>query len=62
MSDPDLQQWVKGLLRFETGIKAYVMKELGIPTNLFELIRYQRSNPNFYVISGLKQTLSYLKP
>lgn len=47
MSDPDLQQWVKGLLRFETGIKAYVMKELGIPTNLFELIRYQRSNPNF---------------
>ncbi|RNA82132.1 hypothetical protein EDM35_15205, partial [Staphylococcus aureus] len=32
----------KGLLRFETGIKAYVMKELGIPTNLFQLIRYQR--------------------
>lgn len=47
MSDPDLQSWTSGLLRFETGIKAYVMKELGIPTNLFQLIRYQRSNPNF---------------
>lgn len=47
MSDPDLQNWAKGLLRFETGIKAYVMKELSIPTNLFELIRYQRANPNF---------------
>lgn len=47
MSDPDLQLWAKGLLRFETGIKAYVMKELGIPTNLFQLIRYQRQNPTF---------------
>ena len=47
MSDPDLQTWTSGLLRFETGIKAYVMKELDIPTNLFQLIRYQRSNPNF---------------
>lgn len=47
MSDPDLQSWTSGLLRFETGIKAYVMKELDIPTNLFQLIRYQRSNPNF---------------
>ncbi|MGL2990441.1 phage/plasmid replication protein, II/X family [Acinetobacter nosocomialis] len=47
MSDPDLLAFTKGLLRFETGIKAYVMKELGIPTNLFQLIRYQRSNPNF---------------
>ena len=47
MSDPDLITWTSGLLRFETGIKAYVMKELDIPTNLFQLIRYQRSNPNF---------------
>ncbi|MEN8281561.1 phage/plasmid replication protein, II/X family [Acinetobacter gerneri] len=47
MLDPELQAHVKGLLRFETGIKAYVMKELNIPTNLFQLIRYQRLNPNF---------------
>ncbi|MDH0694533.1 phage/plasmid replication protein, II/X family, partial [Acinetobacter pittii] len=47
MSDPELQAWTKGLLRFETGIKRYVLKELGIPTNLFQLIRYQRENPTF---------------
>jgi II/X family phage/plasmid replication protein len=47
MSDPALQLWTKGLLRFETGIKRYVLKELGLPTNLFQLIRYQRENPNF---------------
>lgn len=47
MSDPALQQWIVGLLRFETGIKRYVLKELGLPTNLFQLIRYQRSNPKF---------------
>ena len=47
MSDPKLQAWVKGLLRFETGVKAYAMKKMGIPTNLFELIRYQIKNPNF---------------
>lgn len=47
MSDPALQAFSDGLLRFETGIKAYVMKELDIPTNLFQLIRYQRTNPNF---------------
>lgn len=46
MSDPELQAFARGLLRFETGIKAYVMKELDIPTNLFQLIRYQKSNPN----------------
>lgn len=47
MSDPALQEWTKGLLRFETGCKKYVLKELGLPTNLFQLIRYQRENPNF---------------
>lgn len=47
MSDPDLQQFATGLLRFETGVKAYVLRELNIPTNLFQLIRYQRLNPFF---------------
>src|SRR5690606_24435791 len=47
MSDSDLQEYAKGLLRFETGIKAYALRELNIPTNLFQLIRYQRENPYF---------------
>lgn len=47
MSCPKLQKWATGLLRFESGVKAYVMKEKGIPTNVFELIRYQRENPKF---------------
>lgn len=47
MSDPELQEFAKGLLRFETGIKAYALRELNIPTNLFQLIRYQRENPYF---------------
>lgn len=47
MSDQSLHDFTKGLLRFETGVKAYALKEKGIPTNLFQLIRYQRKNPNF---------------
>ena len=47
MSNPDLQKFAIGLLRFETGIKSYAMKEQNIPTNLFQLIRYQRLNPTF---------------
>ncbi|HFG4505300.1 TPA: phage/plasmid replication protein, II/X family [Acinetobacter baumannii] len=47
MSDPELQQFTKGLLRFETGVKAYALREMNIPTNLFQLIRYQRQNPFF---------------
>lgn len=54
MSCPELQKWATGLLRFETGITAYVMKEQGIPTNLFELIRYQRANPTFLQDQWLK--------
>lgn len=47
MSDPRLQAWVKGLLRIETGMKRAWFQKLGIPTNLFELIKYQESNPDF---------------
>ncbi|RZG66673.1 DNA replication protein [Acinetobacter wuhouensis] len=54
MSCPELQKWATGLLRFETGITAYVMKEQGIPTNLFELIRYQRANPTLLQDQWLK--------
>jgi II/X family phage/plasmid replication protein len=47
MSDQALHDFTKGLLRFETGVKAYALKEKGIPTKLFQLIRYQQKNPNF---------------
>ena len=47
MSCPKLQAWTKGLLRFETGIKYAVMQRDGIPTNLWDLIQYQRQNPDF---------------
>lgn len=46
MSDPRLQAWVKGLLRIETGMKRAWLQKLGIPTNLFELIKYQELNPD----------------
>lgn len=61
MSDPELQEWAKGLLRFETGIKRYVLKELGLPTNLFQLIRYQRQNPNFLKDLWLKANAEIFK-
>ncbi|EXF55656.1 DNA replication protein [Acinetobacter radioresistens] len=47
MEDPRLQEWVRGLLRIETGMKKAWLTKLGIPTNLFELIKYQELNPNF---------------
>ena len=47
MSDPELQRFAKGLLRLETGVKAFALRKFNIPTNLFQLIRYQRENPNF---------------
>ncbi|MBJ9909398.1 phage/plasmid replication protein, II/X family [Acinetobacter bereziniae] len=47
MEDPRLQDWVKGLLRIETGMKKAWLQKLSIPTNLFELIKFQELNPNF---------------
>lgn len=47
MSNPKLMDYVQGLLRLEVGIKAYTLKQMGIPTNLFQLIKYQRKNPDF---------------
>lgn len=47
MSDPKLIDYVQGLLRLEVGVKAYTLKKQGIPTNLFQLIKYQRKNPDF---------------
>ncbi|MDV7606495.1 phage/plasmid replication protein, II/X family [Acinetobacter baumannii] len=61
MSDPELQKFAKGLLRFETGVKAYALRELDIPTNLFQLIRYQRQHPNFLRDLWVKANSSILK-
>ncbi|MFW2015487.1 phage/plasmid replication protein, II/X family [Acinetobacter bereziniae] len=47
MEDPRLQDWVKGLLRIETGMKKAWLQKLSIPTNLFQLIKFQELNPNF---------------
>lgn len=47
MSDPNLQKFASGLLRFETSIKAFALREHNIPTNVWQLIRYQNQNPHF---------------
>lgn len=47
MSDPRLQEWVRGLLRIETGMKKAWFEKAGIPTKLIDLIKYQESNPDF---------------
>lgn len=61
MSDPELQNFAKGLLRFETGVKAYALRELDIPTNLWQLIRYQRQHPNFLRDLWVKANASIFK-
>lgn len=46
MSNADLINWTVGLLRFESRLKKRWLERNGIPTNLFELINFQRSNPD----------------
>lgn len=46
MSNQDLINWTIGLLRFESRLKKRWLERNGIPTNLFDLIKFQRSNPN----------------
>lgn len=46
MSDQRLIDWTIGLLRFESRLKKRWLERHGIPTNLFELIKFQRNNPN----------------
>ncbi|EYT12643.1 phage/plasmid replication family protein [Acinetobacter sp. 1592897] len=62
MSDPDLIAFTKGLLRFETGIKAYVMKELGIRLIYFNLFVINALILIFYVIFGSRLILKFSKP
>ncbi|ELZ9166354.1 DNA replication protein [Acinetobacter baumannii] len=46
MSNSDLINWTVGLLRFESRLKKRWLERNGIPTNLFDLIKFQRQNPN----------------
>ncbi|MDC4258669.1 phage/plasmid replication protein, II/X family [Acinetobacter baumannii] len=46
MSNQDLINWTVGLLRFESRLKKRWLERNNIPTNLFELIKFQRSNPD----------------
>lgn len=45
MSDQRLINWTVGLLRFESRLKKRWLERNNIPTNLFELIRFQKQNP-----------------
>lgn len=45
MSDPRLQSYASGLLRWEVRIMHLKLKRLGISTKLFDLIALQRSDP-----------------
>ena len=47
MSDSRLLEWTTALLRLEARIKFRKLERLGIPTKLFDLIAYQRANPDF---------------
>ena len=47
MEDQRLIEFMTGLLRLETRFKALWLYEHNIPTNVFELIKYQQDNPNF---------------
>ena len=46
MSDIRLYNWTVGLLRFESRMKKRWLERNGIPTNLIELIKFERDNPN----------------
>jgi II/X family phage/plasmid replication protein len=47
MSDPRIIEWTQALLRLEARIKHRKLERLGLPTKLFDLIAYQRANPDF---------------
>ena len=58
MSDQRLIEWTIGLLRFESRLKKRWLERNGIPTNLFELIRFQKQNPNLLQTLWTKATHS----
>lgn len=58
MSDIRLINWTVGLARFESRLKKRWLERNGVPTNLFELIKFQRANPNFLQTLWIKATSS----
>lgn len=58
MSNPELINWTIGLLRFESRFKKRWLERNDIPTNLFELIKFQRQNPNILQTLWTKATHS----
>lgn len=56
MSDIRLINWTVGLLRFESRLKKRWLERNLIPTNLFELIKFQRENPNILQTLWIKAT------
>lgn len=58
MSNPKLINWTVGLLRFESRMKKRWLERLGIPTNLFQLIKLQRKEPNIIQTLWKKATHS----
>lgn len=58
MSDIRLINWTVGLARFESRLKKRWLERNGIPTNLFELINFQRQNPNLLQTLWTKATSS----
>ncbi|MFH4122272.1 phage/plasmid replication protein, II/X family, partial [Acinetobacter baumannii] len=58
MSDSRLINWTVGIMRFEARLKKRWLERAGIPTNLFELIRFQRENPEILQALWTKATHS----
>lgn len=58
MSNADLINWTIGLLRFESRLKKRWLERNNIPTNLFELIKFQQDNPNLLQALWTKATHS----
>ncbi len=56
MSDSRLINWTIGLARFESRLKKRWLERNSVPTNLFELIRFQRNNPNLLQTLWTKAT------
>ena len=58
MSDSRLINWTLGLMRFEARLKKRWLERNGIPTNLIELIQFQREKPEILQTLWTKATHS----
>ncbi|MDO7218268.1 MULTISPECIES: phage/plasmid replication protein, II/X family [Acinetobacter calcoaceticus/baumannii complex] len=58
MSDSRLINWTVGLLRFESRLKKRWLERNGVPTNLYELIAFQKANPDLLQTLWTKATHS----